>query len=171
MRFEIDRVFIEEAHGVAQLMARAQVNAEPVVEYPLRVQGDARRVEGSFELDLAALNVKVGDAVWVSVTATDKAGQTGTSEVRHVLISPRSIDIATHQRLAELAQAADYARDWSEQLAKAQRAVEQAKRSDDHSTRNGRSLSAPKSNCRSWAISVSSSTSRTWMGLSAPVAV
>jgi hypothetical protein len=115
-------------YGVAQLIARAQVNANPSVDYALRLRGDARRIEGAFELDLATLNVKVGDVVSITVVATDKPGQKGASDVRHILVSPRSIDVTTHQRLAELSQAADYAREWADQLAQAQRSVEQAKR-------------------------------------------
>lgn len=118
-------------YGVAQLVARAQVNANPPIEYPLRLRGDARRIEGAFELDLATLNLKVGDVVSVTVVATDKPGQHGASDVRHILVTPRSIDVTAHQRLAELAQAADYAREWSDQIAQAQRSVEEAKRTAD----------------------------------------
>jgi hypothetical protein len=117
-------------YGVAQLVARAQVNANPPVEYALRLRGDARRIEGAFELDLATLNVKVGDVVSITVVAHDKPGQPGSSDVRHILVSPRSIDVATHQRLAELSQASDYARAWSEQLAAALKAVGQARKVD-----------------------------------------
>jgi hypothetical protein len=117
-------------YAVAQLIARAQVNANPPVNYALRLRGDARRIEGAFELDLATLNVNVGDVVSITVVAHDKPGQTGSSDVRHILISPRSIDVATHQRLAELAQAADYAHDWSMQLAAALKAVEHARKVD-----------------------------------------
>ena len=115
-------------YGVSQLSARAQVNANAAAEYPLRVRGDARRVEGAFDLDLASLGVKVGDVVSVTVTASDRAGQHASSDVRHVLVSPRSIDGATHQRLAELSQALEYARDWADQLAKAQRTVDEARK-------------------------------------------
>jgi hypothetical protein len=117
-------------YGVASLIARAQVNANPPVDYALRVRGDARRIEGAFELDLATLNVKVGDVVSITVLARDKPGQPGGSEVRHILISPRSIDVATHQRLAELSQAADYAQDWSRQLGAALKAVGHVRKVD-----------------------------------------
>jgi hypothetical protein len=118
-------------YGVAQLLARAQVNANPPVEYALRVRGDARRVEGAFELDLATLNLKVGDVVSITVLAADKPGQRGASDVRHILVSPRAIDVTTHQRLAEISQAADYAREWADQLARARQSVDQAKRAGD----------------------------------------
>jgi hypothetical protein len=117
-------------YGVAKLSARAQVNANPAVNYSLRVRGDARRIEGAFELDLATLNVKVGDVVSITVVAHDKPWQPGSSDVRHILISPRSIDVATHQRIAELSQAVDYAHDWSLQLAAALKAVENARNVD-----------------------------------------
>jgi hypothetical protein len=115
-------------YGVAQLSARAQVNANPPIEYSLLTRGDPRRIEGSFDLDLVPLKLKVGDVVSIAVDAIDKAGQKGTSDVRHILISPRSIDVATHQRLAELSQAAEYARDWADELGKAQQSLEQARR-------------------------------------------
>jgi hypothetical protein len=121
-------------YGVATLVARAQVNANPPVEYPLRPRGgtaaaaDARRVEGELNVDLLPLKVRVGDVVSITVTATDRAGQKGASDVRHVLVSPRSVDVATHQRLAELAQAADYAAEWADHLARAREGLEKARR-------------------------------------------
>ncbi|HEY7116347.1 MAG TPA: hypothetical protein VH475_07170 [Tepidisphaeraceae bacterium] len=118
-------------YGVAQIWVRAQVNANPPVEFPRRISGDPRRVESSSELDLARLNVKVGDVVSISIAATDKARQPGTSDVRHVLISPRSIDVTTHQRLAELSQAAGFARDWADQLARTRQTLQKAATVDD----------------------------------------
>ena len=118
-------------YGVAQLVAKAQVNANPPVEIALHPHGgDPRRLDGSFDLDLATLDVKVGDVVSVTIVGTDRAGHDGTSDIRHMLISPRSIDLATHQRLAELSQAVEYAADWADQLAKARQAVDEARRVD-----------------------------------------
>jgi hypothetical protein len=133
-------------YGVATLAARAQVNANPPVLYPLKVRGDARRVDATFDLDLAVLKLKVGDVVSITIVATDKFNHTGTSDVRHVLVSPRSIDVSTHLRLAELGQAAQYAAAWAQQIAFAQQEIEHARRSpDDASARvakAGRSLAS-----------------------------
>jgi hypothetical protein len=115
-------------YGVAQLSIQAQVNGNPPVKFPRRIKGDPRRVEGTSELDLAGLGAKVGDVVSVTMVAVDRAGQPATSDARHVLVSPRSIDMTTHQRMAELSQAAAYAREWAAQLTRAQEALGRARR-------------------------------------------
>jgi len=115
-------------YGVANLTAMVQVNAGVAVEHALVVKAEARRVEDLFEVDLAKLSVKVGDVVTIVLRAVDRAGQKSQTEARHVLISPRSVDVATHQRLAELATAYDAAKDWADALAKAQEYLERARR-------------------------------------------
>ena len=58
---------------------------------------------------LAALPLSVGDVVTITLAAKDRAGQAGASEPLQVLVSPRSVDLATYRRIAELASAADLA--------------------------------------------------------------
>jgi hypothetical protein len=116
-------------YGVERVWADAQVNGGPAIAMPIRADfSDSRRVADSADIDLAALHAKVGDVVTVTLRATDRASQSGAAEPRHVLISPRSVDVATHQRITELRLAADHAKDYADQLAKAQQYLARAAR-------------------------------------------
>lgn len=95
--------------ALADLSAVLQVNASAPRRIALNLAGDARRQEGNFTLDLNALDVKVGDVVTLFAQGRDGAGHEAQSEVRHILIAPRSIDLNTRQRIAELRQAASMA--------------------------------------------------------------
>jgi len=97
-------------YGISSLAVVVQVNSKPAVELPIRRIGDARRQEGQFVLDLARLNVQIGDVVSVNLAALDGAGKKAPPErARHILISPRSIDLNTHLRIAEMKQATQLA--------------------------------------------------------------
>ncbi|MGE5608828.1 MAG: DUF4175 family protein, partial [Bacillota bacterium] len=87
-------------YGVTNLSLAVQVNASPARSIPLPRRGDSRRVEGVSQLDLATLGLVVGDVVTFKLVAQDGPGHTVSSETRHILISPRAIDINTHQRIA-----------------------------------------------------------------------
>jgi hypothetical protein len=97
-------------YGIASLAAVVQINSKPPLELPIKRVGDARRQEGQFVLDLARLNVQIGDVVSIGLAVQDGAGKKVQNErPRHILISPRSIDLSTHLRIAELKQAAQLA--------------------------------------------------------------
>ena len=64
--------------------------------------GTPKQREGHVELDLAELDVNLGDVVTLSLAATDTAGQTSASDRSRILISPRSVDIDTYRRIREL---------------------------------------------------------------------
>ena len=94
----------------SSLAVVVQINSKPPLELPIKRIGDARRQEGQFVLDLARLNVQIGDVISVSLAAQDGAGRKVQNErPRHILISPRSIDLNTHLRIAELKQATQLA--------------------------------------------------------------
>ena len=78
--------------GLESLVVRAQVNGGATVELPVPLAGDARRQEGTFNLDLATIKLGMGDVVAVSLAARDRAGQHSASEPLQVLLAPRSID-------------------------------------------------------------------------------
>lgn len=92
-------------YGIGTLALHVRVNAKTLDDRPLKVRGDPRRQLGQTILDLATLDVKIGDVIAFGISGTDRAGQTTTSEERHVLVSPRSIDLNTHLRIAELKEA------------------------------------------------------------------
>ncbi len=92
-------------YGIGTLTLHVRVNAKALDDRPLKVRGDPRRQLGQTILDLATLDVKIGDLIAFRISGTDRAGQTTASEERHVLVSPRSIDLNTHLRIAELKEA------------------------------------------------------------------
>jgi colicin import membrane protein len=115
-------------YGIAKLYLVAQANAGKPVEIPLEVQGDPRRQERDHELDLSTLPLAIGDVLGVSLHATDRAGQRSASEPIQILVSPRSVDLATYHRLSELKTAAGHAATLNEQLVAASGALEEADR-------------------------------------------
>ena len=114
-------------YGVAELAVRAQVNSTPPVDIPIRPSRDPRRVEGTQDLDLASLVLRIGDVVSVNLVARDTAGQTATSEYRYIFISPNSVDSADHQRLWELERSDKWAKDLAAQIDAAIAAMNQSK--------------------------------------------
>lgn len=96
-------------YGLARISAAVQVNSGPEMQLPLTIQGDSRRQEARTAIDLATLGLQVGDVVAVSMLATDGNGQRVRSERRSVLVSPRSVDLNTYQRIADLRQSAQMA--------------------------------------------------------------
>ncbi|MFI5378093.1 MAG: hypothetical protein ACHRHE_02190 [Tepidisphaerales bacterium] len=97
-------------YGVTSLSLGYRVNDQPRREIALPRGGDTRRVEGQYNLDLSALDVKVGNVVTLWITATDGAGRSVDSEPRrHILIAPNPIDALTRMRVGELRSAAGLA--------------------------------------------------------------
>jgi hypothetical protein len=115
-------------YGIESLNLVAQVNSATPVEVPLELRGDARRQERGYEFDLATLPLTVGDVLTVSLAVTDSAGQRAATDAVQVLVSPRSVDVATYQRIAELERAANAAGTLNEQLAAAAAALEESDR-------------------------------------------
>ena len=97
-------------YGISLLTMVVQVNSKPPVEFAIKRVGDPRRQEGQFTLDLAKLNVQIGDVVSVGIAVQDGSGKRVQNDrTRHILISPRSIDLNTHLRIAEMKQATQLA--------------------------------------------------------------
>ena len=96
-------------YGIESLAVRAQVNGSATAEFPVERSPDPRRNEGTFNLDLAAIKLGVGDVVSVTLAAKDRAGQQSASESLQVLVAPRSVDVETHRRVNELDAAAQLA--------------------------------------------------------------
>ncbi len=113
-------------YGVTGLWAAVRVNSSVARRMPISRQGDTRRQEGQFSLDLAPLDVKVGDVISVSLGAQDGAGRRAASLPRFILVSPQSIDASTHERIAELNRAMVLARASQQEL---ERAAESLRRS------------------------------------------
>lgn len=94
-------------YGVEKLQLDLQINNSPAKTVDLPLHGDRRRVVGSQDIDLANLPLKIGDMVTASLFAEDAAGHRVRSPLRHILISPRSVDIETYLRLSAMLQSAD----------------------------------------------------------------
>ena len=115
-------------YGLARLSLSVQVNSSTAVDRRIEIQGDPRRQDRESELDLGTLQLGIGDVVTVTLHAVDRGGQTSTSEPVLILISPRSVDAATYQRIAELNTAATQAATLHDQLTQASAALEEADR-------------------------------------------
>jgi len=114
-------------YGIDSLHAHVQINSAPARAVGIKLRGDSRRQEAGFNLDFAAFDLKVGDVVTLNVSATDKTGQSAVSESRSILISPRSIDLNTHLRLAELRNALQLAQGLADELQAAMQSLDQAR--------------------------------------------
>ena len=112
--------------GIESLVVRAQVNGGAPAEQAVPRVGDPRRSEGTFNFDLAALPLVVGDVVVLSMAAKDRAGQQEVSESLQVLVAPRSVDLETHQRITELEAAAQLAGLVTEELEATTKALAEA---------------------------------------------
>jgi hypothetical protein len=118
------RVF--EARPVASADSSGARQSRGPTDTRLAIRGDSRRQDADLRLDLATLNVGIGDVVMLSVVATDTAGQTGASEPCRIIVSPRSIDLNTFERIAELRAADQFARSVTNELEGAVRVADQA---------------------------------------------
>ena len=119
-------------YGLSALSVRAQVNSQSPAPMAIKIRGDWRHQEGFYNVDLEPLKSAVGDVVSIWMSAEDTSGQTSISEVRHVLISPRSIDLNAHQRIAELVGASQLADALAGELEAVGRALDDAQNQGDH---------------------------------------
>jgi hypothetical protein len=117
--------------GIESLVVRAQAGGGAPTDFPVPREGDSRRMEGTFNFDLAGVKLGVGDVLTLSLVAKDRAGQQESSETLQVLVSPRSIDLETHQRITELEAAAQLAGLVQEELEATARAFEEAQSQRD----------------------------------------
>lgn len=126
-------------YGIDSLAVRVQVGSNPAFDVPvetpqpaslgpgLRPAAMPRRLAGTQHLDLATLQLSMGDVVTLVVVARDSAGQGGLSDAVHILVSPRSIDLATYERLAELDASAQLAESLVDDLSNALAALDEAR--------------------------------------------
>jgi predicted nucleic acid-binding protein/tetrahydromethanopterin S-methyltransferase subunit F len=119
-------------YGLHGLSAQVQLNSQPAVPIDIRLSGDIRHQQGVYNLDLATFKPNIGDVISIWLQAQDTSGQSSISEVRHILVSPRSIDLNTHQRIAELASAAQLANSLVSELDAAGHAMDEAVSQGDH---------------------------------------
>lgn len=119
-------------YGLSSLSAQVQVNSQSPWPMAIKLRGDARHQAGFYNLDLALLKPSIGDVVSVWMQAKDTSGQLSISEVRHILVSPRSIDMNTHQRIAELTTASQLAQALNTELTTAGQALDEAAGQGDH---------------------------------------
>lgn len=112
--------------GVVALTAHISVNNSKPRDIAIPIIGDGRQIDATYDLDLAPLDLKVGDLLSLSVTVADGLNQTAASEERHVLITPRTISIATYQRISALKHGVQAATLLTSELAEAIRAKRQS---------------------------------------------
>jgi hypothetical protein len=97
-------------YGLGSVAALVQVNQATPARLPLAIGDDPRRCEGSFRLDLAGMNVAVGDVVQASVAASDRLGQSGVAPQHRLLVCPYALSPEQRRCAAALRQAAHAAR-------------------------------------------------------------
>jgi hypothetical protein len=124
---DIEYQFMDD-YALSSAALAVQVNTRPATQVPLPLAPHARTQQGRHVLDLADLKVNVGDVVSVSAVAHDGAGRRVVRDTRQVLISPRSIDPATHQLIAELRQALQHAASLHDEVEAGAAAAEAARR-------------------------------------------
>ena len=118
-------------YGLDEVVAVVRVNGGPPIRIGLKVQGDLRRQEQTYPLDIAPLDVKVGDVLAVTIDAKDGRGQWASSRALSALVSPRAIDLNAHQRVVELAAAQGVAQRLVTAWDDARKAIEALARFDD----------------------------------------
>jgi len=120
-------------YGISSLTLNIQINGVRDLPVPLPIQSDPCRQEGQFYLELASLDVHVGDVVRLELLARDEAKNEVRSdsdrerERRLILISPRSVDVGTRLRVTELRQAWHQANVAREELEHAGESLERSK--------------------------------------------
>jgi hypothetical protein len=124
---ELQYQFMDD-YGLVSAAILVQVNTQAATQLPLPSSGDARSRQGQYLLDLAALKVKVGDVVSLSASAQDGAGKRVIRDTRHVLVSPASVDPATHLFIAELRSALEHAAAFQKEVDDGAAAAEAARR-------------------------------------------
>ncbi len=112
--------------GIVSLAVRYQANASPFSDTPIPLTPDHRRQESVFDFDLASHKLEIGDVVTLSIVATDTSGQVSVSDPLHTLISPRSVDAPTHNRIGELQSALQFAGSLIDELGAADKSLADA---------------------------------------------
>ncbi len=118
-------------YGIKSINVVTRINGSAEHLRAIPVRGDVRRQAGVQSLDLADLQLNVGDIVQVSLLATDRAGQKTTSPPRQLLISPRSMDMTRQLRLDALLAAQAQAADIEKNLQASRESAEAAGHIDD----------------------------------------
>jgi hypothetical protein len=81
----------------------------PGADLAVRLAGDSRRQVGECQLDLSALNLRVGDFASIRMRAEDRSGQSGLSEPTWVVVAPKSVPIGDRSLALAMASAAEFA--------------------------------------------------------------
>ncbi len=113
-------------YGLDELAVLAKVNGGAPLRIGLKLRGDRRAQEEIYPLDLAPLNLNVGDVLSVTIEAKDGRGQKSASSAMTALVSPRAIDLNAHQRVVELEAARSIADSLVSKWEGAQKAFEAA---------------------------------------------
>lgn len=112
--------------AVASVTLRSQLNSEPPALISLKLWGDPRRQQDVYNYDLAAIpNVAIGDVLTLTLVAGDSGGHEVASSPLQILVSPRTVDLATYQLIVELGRSAQLSRTVANALLESSRAQDQ----------------------------------------------
>jgi hypothetical protein len=93
-------------YALSAMEAVVAVNQAPPVRIPLTIGADARRCQGTLKLDLRTLRVAHGDVVTVTLSATDRTGNSKQSSAQRIIVSSQTISVQQRQRASGMEAAA-----------------------------------------------------------------
>lgn len=115
--------FVDYGDAFAPDALRAFEGGPTIIEREVKLPEPGKDRDGQIQLDLAELDLRLGDVVSVSLHAVDTSGQSGSSDASRILISPRSVDPVTYRRIRELEGAVSVLRGMSAELTAARAAL------------------------------------------------
>ncbi len=96
-------------YALNALTLAVKLSSGQTINRPIHLVGHLRGQEGSVDLDLASLPLKVGDLATVTIVASDSAGQAASSEPLRIRIAARPVDLDMRERVSELNAASGFA--------------------------------------------------------------
>ncbi len=124
-----------DQYALAQISETIEVNGQSTQSINIPLGTNHRQQSGEIGLDLARLDVKIGDIVTLTLQATNRAGLAGKSDPCRIVISPRDVDLNAEERLAALRNAEQLAAVLADESNAAAQALEQSPPGDEKQRR------------------------------------
>jgi hypothetical protein len=101
-----DRVLLpyqaSDDHGLVELLVQPRINGRSAPMIAVAIRDDPRLQQGLLEIDLATLDLRLGDSLELRLRGRDGAGQRATSAACAVLITPHPSDFFDRRRVSLL---------------------------------------------------------------------
>ncbi len=125
-----------DAYGLKSLELAIEVNAAHASVRSTAIAAGSRSQSGAVDVDLAQLNVSVGDSVTLTASVTNTAGIRAVSQPCRILVSAHSFDLNALARAAELRAAVELAQGLTSQIAASASAIEASPAGDAKAARD-----------------------------------